>query len=334
MDERRQGLDKGFEKVAARGLLTDRFMHYAQLLNKLVYPSAEKLKKHFAGLFETQARVFYVESGQQAKLSRLSFGVADMVRRIARRLERREEYREFYRGYLEGVFRKETPEVEEGDLEGFFTDCVAVAAYFHDAGKDKVLYSLDTSPGFLDRLYKTAAIEAGLLAKIRQHVQAGARMINIKPVSDMVLHHHEDYDGEGYPQGLQRDRIPLGARIIFPCVALHAIVNWRSYDVEHPGWYGIEELKRCSGGDFHQGRMITHLQEEAYPKAMVALNKRLIVQEIITAHFRDEEKYFQERYLLDKPEQARRKLVKKEQFDPVVVKVLLEEFGAELRILK
>ncbi len=331
MDERREGLEKGFEEVAARALLTDRFIHYSQLLNRRLYPSEEKLREQLGVLFETQARVFYIESGQQARLSRLSAGVSDMVRRIVKRLGREEKYREYFRGYLDGAFKDEISAVDDGDREGFFADCVAVAAYFHDVGKERTIYSISGSQEFLDRLYKCAKIEEVMLTKIRQHVQAGARMINHGTISPMILHHHEEYGGDGFPQGLRGEAIPLGARIIFPCVALHAIVNWRSYDVEHPGWYGIEELRRCSGGDHDQRRMISHLQQEAYPKAMVVLNKRLITQEIGKAHFCDEQKYFQQRYLLDRPETATKTFVRRQQFDPVVVEALVEEFGRELK---
>jgi response regulator RpfG family c-di-GMP phosphodiesterase len=223
--------------------------------------------------------------------------------------------------------------VDAGDRAGYFTDCVGVSAYFHDVGKERTLYSMSNSQEFLDRLYKSASIEVVLLEKIRQHVQAGARMANQRLVSSMILHHHEEFGGEGFPQGLSGEAIPLGARIIFPCVALTAIINWRSYDVEHPGWFGIEELKRCSGRDYDRQKMITHLQQEAYPKAMVGLNKRKITQEIGQAHFRDEEKYFQKRYLLDKPEEAVKRYSAREQFDPTVVDALIEEMRLELRTL-
>ena len=333
MSDKREDLGKEFEKVAAGKMLTDRFIYYTFQLNQRAFPSEEKMRKHFAGLFETQARVFYVESGQRAKLSRFPFSVSDMVRRMVKRMSGSNKYAEFLDSYLGKAFQREMPEVDKSDLAGYFADCTAVAAYFHDVGKERTLYSISKSPEFLDRIYKSAKIEPVMLEKLRQHVQAGARMVAVRPISAMVLHHHERSDGAGHPQGLKRDEIPLGSRIIFPCVALHAIVNWRSYDVEHPGWYGMEELKRCSGQDFDQAKMIQHLQEEAYPKAKMTINKRLIGQEMGAAHFRDEEKYFQRRYLVDKPEQARQRFGKEQQFDATVVEVLLEEFGPELKAL-
>jgi starch phosphorylase len=89
---------------------------------------------------------------------------------------------------------------------------------------------------------------------------------------------------------------------------------------------------------YHQGYFRQYLdsqdmQQEAYPKAMVTLHKKMITQEIGKAHFRDEEKFFQQKYLLDKPELATRKFTKREQFDPIIVDALVDEFRTELRAL-
>ena len=53
--------------------------------------------------------------------------------------------------------------------------------------------------------------------------------LGVDPVAEWVLHHHERWDGAGYPDGLHGDEIPLGARIIFVADAFDAMTNDRIY---------------------------------------------------------------------------------------------------------
>ena len=53
--------------------------------------------------------------------------------------------------------------------------------------------------------------------------------LGVDPVADWVLHHHERWDGDGYPEGLSGEQIPLGARIIFVADAYDAMTSDRVY---------------------------------------------------------------------------------------------------------
>lgn len=89
---------------------------------------------------------------------------------------------------------------------------------------------------------------------MRQHPVKGAKILEpltgFKEVANVVLHHHENYDGSGYPSGLKGEAIPLEARIVSVVDAFHAIVSKRCYSKGKPIEVAFEELERCAGTQF------------------------------------------------------------------------------------
>ena len=77
-----------------------------------------------------------------------------------------------------------------------------------------------------------------------------AREPRRRPVADWVLHHHERWDGSGYPDGVGGEEIPLGARIIFVADAYDAMTSDRVYRGRLTDDEAIAELDRCSGTQF------------------------------------------------------------------------------------
>jgi HD-GYP domain-containing protein (c-di-GMP phosphodiesterase class II) len=69
-------------------------------------------------------------------------------------------------------------------------------------------------------------------------------------VSEAILHHHERFDGSGYPYGLARDEIPLLARIVLVADAFDAITSHRSYQAALPVEWALHEISRCAGTQF------------------------------------------------------------------------------------
>jgi putative nucleotidyltransferase with HDIG domain len=89
---------------------------------------------------------------------------------------------------------------------------------------------------------------------IRRHSAVGAALMKEVPflekASELVLCHHERYDGKGYPRGLKGDNIPLGARLIAIADAFDTMTTGRAY---HPAWtidQAIKELQDCAGSQF------------------------------------------------------------------------------------
>jgi diguanylate cyclase (GGDEF)-like protein len=93
---------------------------------------------------------------------------------------------------------------------------------------------------------------------VKTHASKGAEMylkmpqlgINPENVGAMVRHHHEAFDGSGYPDGLKCENIPLGARIIAVAEAFDAIVSDRVYQQGRSVEEAVAELRRCSGTQF------------------------------------------------------------------------------------
>jgi len=69
-------------------------------------------------------------------------------------------------------------------------------------------------------------------------------------VASIVRHHHEWYDGCGYPDGLRGRKIELGARLIGVADAYDAMTSWRPYRPTLPDEDAIAELQRCAGTQF------------------------------------------------------------------------------------
>ena len=104
------------------------------------------------------------------------------------------------------------------------TDVIKTAALLHDSGKIGVPDAILTKPGPL-------TVEEFTLVK--QHPVTGAAILRsatcLRRELPLVLHHHERYDGTGYPEGLRGDQIPLGARILHTADAIDAMICPRSY---------------------------------------------------------------------------------------------------------
>jgi putative nucleotidyltransferase with HDIG domain len=118
-------------------------------------------------------------------------------------------------------------------------------ALLHDIGKIGVRSDLLTKPGRLtpsefDEIKEHSAIGAALLQRIPL----------LTGVAPLVRAVHERYDGAGYPDGLRGDAIPLPARIVAVCDALHAMTSDRPYRQARPIDVALVELRRCAGTQF------------------------------------------------------------------------------------
>jgi HD-GYP domain-containing protein (c-di-GMP phosphodiesterase class II) len=85
--------------------------------------------------------------------------------------------------------------------------------------------------------------------------------LGIEPVADWILHHHERWDGRGYPDRLPGNEIPLGARIIFVVDAYDAMTSDRVYRGRLTRADALAELERCAGTQFDPS-VVAALAEE------------------------------------------------------------------------
>jgi putative nucleotidyltransferase with HDIG domain len=124
-------------------------------------------------------------------------------------------------------------------------DLLGYAALFHDIGKLGIPDSI---------LLKPARLSLEEWGVMRKHADEGARIIErlgfLADAVPAIRHHHERWDGSGYPDGLSGEEIPLGARIIHVADALDSMLTSRIYQAPRPVEEALEQLSAGAGEQF------------------------------------------------------------------------------------
>lgn len=119
------------------------------------------------------------------------------------------------------------------------------ASLLHDAGQIVVPDEVLSKPAKLTgKEYNIIKEHPMRSVAIIRHMKA------LKSVIPVILYHHENYDGSGYPKGLERDQIPMGARIMAIIDAFEAMITKRPYRKSKSIDESMEEIKRNSGTQF------------------------------------------------------------------------------------
>ncbi len=134
---------------------------------------------------------------------------------------------------------------EELGLDEREASVVRLASLLHDIGKLAV-------PD--DVLFKPGPLDEQEWAQMKQHPIAALHVLgqigSIADATPAILHHHEHFDGSGYPEGLAGGDIPVASRILLVTDAFDAMTTDRPYRKAMPVEAAVEELKRNSGSQF------------------------------------------------------------------------------------
>jgi putative nucleotidyltransferase with HDIG domain len=142
-------------------------------------------------------------------------------------------------------------------------DLLGHAALFHDIGKLAIPDAI---------LLKPASLTGEEWALMQRHAEEGARIIDrlgfLQDAVPSIRHHHERFDGTGYPDRIAGEEIPLGARIIHVADALDSMLTTRIYRAARPVNEALAEVKNKAGSQF-------------CPRCVTALERILPLESIV-----------------------------------------------------
>jgi putative nucleotidyltransferase with HDIG domain len=186
----------------------------------------------------------------------------DVVRAFANSIDARDSYTA---NHSDRVSKFSVAIAQELGLSAYEIEMIEYAGLLHDLGKIAVKEEILNKPGAL------SSAERDIM---KEHVKISAKIIEpIEFLADavpIILHHHEWYNGKGYPDGLAGDDIPLGARILSVADSFEAMTSSRVYSHE----ISLDEAAR---------RLLAGSKEQFDPQAVDALLKVVTRIEAIEA---------------------------------------------------
>ena len=151
----------------------------------------------------------------------------------------------FLRGHSEDVSRYVAAVADRLGLDPRRREELVFASLLHDVGKIGISERILLKPGPLTPEER---------AVVELHPRIGYRVVEqvpaLRPIAPAILHHHERFDGEGYPSRLVAEDIPVEARVIAVADSFAAMTSERPYRARMNVDEACEELKRCAGTQF------------------------------------------------------------------------------------
>ncbi|HYY03150.1 MAG TPA: diguanylate cyclase [Gaiellaceae bacterium] len=195
---------------------------------------------------KNRVRLYRPDVVELAELKRLAAGPDRAARyraaaSLAKAVDARDTYTGSHSGRVADLAARLAARI---GLDAEQVELTRLAGSLHDLGKLAIPEEL---------LRKAGELTDSERLVLERHPQIGYRMLDslgVDPVADIVLHHHERWDGAGYPDGLRGEEIPFGARIIFVADAYDAMTSDRVYRARRSHEEALAELRRCCGTQF------------------------------------------------------------------------------------
>jgi HD-GYP domain-containing protein (c-di-GMP phosphodiesterase class II) len=174
-----------------------------------------------ANLLNTVSAILGIHSGNVELYRQQSELLAGFVRAFTSAIDAKDPYT---CGHSDRVARIAVCLAKELGCDEQMLNTLHLSGMLHDIGKIGIND---------DVLHKPGKLSVDEFQHIKTHVDIGSRilrdLINLKDVTPVVLHHHESWDGSGYPDNLKGDKIPLAARIVAVADAYDAMSSDRPY---------------------------------------------------------------------------------------------------------
>lgn len=157
-------------------------------------------------------------------------------------------------------------------LEGERLRLLELAALMHDVGKIGVPDAI---------LMKTGVLDAEEFRQVREHVVLGQKILSSTDLPEIlpwVRHHHERWDGGGYPDGLAAEAIPLESRILLICDAYDAMTSDRPYRAARPIIEALAEIEISAGSQFDPALAALFVEMLSHDEMPVSLSESVLGQ--------------------------------------------------------
>jgi response regulator RpfG family c-di-GMP phosphodiesterase len=219
-------------------------------LRHAVYRALE----HRALVSENRAYREHLEERVQKQAGQINQLFLDGLQALAAAIEARDRYTG---GHLDRVSKYALATGTELGLNEKSMWSLWLGSLFHDVGKLAIPDAILNKPGPLtEEEYE----------EMKRHPELGVEIIQrisfLLPAALAILHHQERWDGNGYPGGLEGERISIEGRILAVADAFDAMLTDRPYRKALTEDYALSELERCAGSQFDPGVV------EAFMRAM------------------------------------------------------------------
>lgn len=202
----------------------------------------QRLKQFTESLAATEGGNSQPSADQVTNPQALPQAVLDTVTSLAYAIDAKDHYTQ---GHSQKVSAYAALIAEAMSMTDAEVEEIRLGAVLHDVGKVGIPEQI---------LNKSGPLNPEEWELMKSHVVYGAKILEplapLRRIREMVLHHHEFFDGSGYPDALSGENIPLGARIVAVADAYDTITSDRTYKKGRAASDALAELERCANAQF------------------------------------------------------------------------------------
>lgn len=206
-----------------------------------IYSSLDTGKKKAPSLKES-TDVRFMEGKIDRLTKRANQSLVEAIFAFAKTIELKDRYTG---EHGEKTVQFATSIARELNLSKYETELIRQAAILHDLGKIGISEKI---------LLKKGKLTKEEFDEIKKHPQIAADILRpiqfLHPLIPLILHHHERWDGKGYPHGLKGERIPMGARVLALADHYQALISDRPYRKAFSGKEAVKIIKKGCGTQF------------------------------------------------------------------------------------